>query len=167
MSDGKQRTALDMLQRSHDRLRERLAELRSAAAALTRGVDTDGAVQVTLEVLDHLERSVTRHERDEEQSVFAHLPDNPALGALRDQIEREHRQHEVLHQRLADLVAPWPGRDPLPAEAIALTNLCHQLAAAYDRHMALEERELFPAIQALPLKTRMAIRDDMRDRRGH
>lgn len=167
MSDGKRRTALDMLQRSHDRLRERLAELRSAAAALTRGVDTAGAVQVTLEVLDHLERSVTRHERDEEQSVFAYLPHNPALGALRDQIEREHRQHESLHRRLRDLVAPWDQRDPRPAEAIALTNLCHELAAAYDRHMAVEERELFPAIRALPLKTRMIMRDEMRERRGH
>jgi iron-sulfur cluster repair protein YtfE (RIC family) len=167
MSDGKRRTALDMLQRSHDRLRERLAELRSAAAALTRGVDTRAAVAVTLEVLDHLERSVTRHEQDEEQSVFAHLPDNPQLGALRDQIEREHRRHESLHARLRELIWPWRGRDPQPAEAIALTGVCHELAAAYDRHMALEERELFPAIRALPLKTRMRIRDEMRERRGH
>lgn len=167
MSSGKQRTALEMLQRSHDRLRERLAELRNAAAALAGDGDDRAAAEVTLEVLDHLERSVARHEQDEELSVFAHLSSRPELADLLDQIEREHRQHEALHARLRELVWPWRGRDPQPAEAVALTGLCRELAAAYDRHLALEERELFPAIGQLPASVRTLIRDDMRGRRGH
>ena len=62
-----------MLERSHRRLEERLADLTRAAGDIVRERAEAGAIEQVDAVLDYLERSAARHETDEEESLFLRL----------------------------------------------------------------------------------------------
>jgi hemerythrin-like domain-containing protein len=127
-----------MLLRCHRRLEERLAELEGAA-----GLDRDEARAVAGEVLGFLDRAVARHEADEEQSLFPRLTFEPKLAPLLERLAREHAEQARVVERL---------RGALENDALdppALTALARELRGAYDRHVAVEESELFPAARAL------------------
>ncbi len=84
------RDPLDQLVSSHRRLEERLAELADAARALADEDQRDEARAVIDDVLAFLERSVTRHEHDEEASLFPRLGAVPGLGEVLDRLREEH-----------------------------------------------------------------------------
>lgn len=144
-----------MLRSSHQRLEERLAEL--AMAADEGG---EAAREVALGVLGFLERSVTRHERDEEESLFPRLAAVPALAALAARLQEEHRAHEALHAELGRWAEAGEGR---------LGDIVTRLLRAYREHAELEETQLFPAAEALldgPQKVAMHAEMDARRGRG-
>jgi len=147
----------EQLLRSHRRLEERLEDLRRAAADL----DGPNHVEARAYIDDSvrwLERSVGRHELDEEQSLFPRLRAHVGLVGLLDKLEREHREHERLHQAL---------RDSAGKPAAEVSAVVRELAAAYRVHIDDEERELFPAARPLlDEAARAAMLAEMDARRG-
>ena len=55
-----------------------------------------------LDVVAYFERSVARHEEDEERSLFPRLAPL-GHGPLMAQLERAHRDHERMQREIADL----------------------------------------------------------------
>jgi iron-sulfur cluster repair protein YtfE (RIC family) len=150
------RDPFEQLEASHRRLEERLAEL-GAAATAPAGGGREAALGTVEAVLDYFDRSVTRHEADEEQSLFPRLRAHPELAATLDMLEREHREHERLH---ADLREGY--QDPC-----YLAELAGKLATAYRAHILEEERILFPAARRLLTEADLAaMAAEMEARRG-
>ena len=147
------RHPLDQLARSHERLREQLAELEALGQA----------PELDRDALDDLvawfEGPCARHEADEEESLFprlrrADVDDN--MRALLGRLAREHRAHTQLHSRLAGV-----------RTTADLVGVAAAMADAYREHMALEERDLFPAARAkLGAVDLEAISAEMDARRG-
>ena len=148
---------LRMLEKSHRRLSENLALLRDAVANLPGAA----AVEAVREVAEFISRTVTRHERDEEQSLFPRLRADGDLAPLLAELEAEHRAHELLHQELFDLA-----EDDRP-DAQSLQDLSRRLDAAYERHVELEESRVFPAARAALSEADLAaMAEEMQARRG-
>src|SRR5437868_3485268 len=112
------RDPFEMLERCHRRLEEELQAL-----------VMEPARDVADRVLEFLDRAVKRHELDEEQSLFPRLP---SLAPLLAELETQHRQQQKM---IDDLRA---AEDEKAIQVLALA-----LQAAYARHIAVEERELF------------------------
>jgi hemerythrin-like domain-containing protein len=132
-----------MLERCHRRLEEEL-----------QAVVMEPARDVAERVLEFLDRTIKRHELDEEESLFPRLP--PSLAPLIAELTAAHRRHEQLIQHLRE------AREEKGTQVTAMA-----LQAAYARHIALEERELFPAAKAaLDEAARASMADEMQTRRG-
>src|SRR5579884_1113299 len=135
-----------MLERSHRRLEERLADLETADEGIAR------------DVAEFFDRAVRRHEDDEERSLFPRLSGHEALLAA---LSAEHRAHERLHAELRDIIAHWDDKKS------QLPDLVKRLRKAYDEHILREERELFPAARAvLVTAEQAAMLREMDERRG-
>jgi hemerythrin-like domain-containing protein len=146
-----------MLEKSHRRLQENLEQLREAVLGLPHPM----AAESVREVAEFVARTVARHERDEEQSLFPRLSDRAELAALCAELEREHKEHEGLHAELFALAEA----DPLNAPRLA--DLSRRLDAAYEKHVELEETRLFPAAQAILGQADLsAMAEEMQARRG-
>lgn len=145
---GERRSALDMLTRSHERLAATMVDMARAAA---KGDD-----EAFAEALAYLRGPALRHARDEEDSVFPRLR---AAGhrALIERLTREHASHARATEDIA--VAHESG------DRIALKRLIAELAAEYREHSRIEEKELWPAIAALPAQELEAARREMQARR--
>src|SRR5919198_6186334 len=77
--------AIEMLERSHRQVEERLAQLQRACSAIVRERGGAGELAAIDDALAYLERSAARHEEDEEESLFPRLrrtPGGPDLAAL-------------------------------------------------------------------------------------
>lgn len=159
------RGALDMLERSHRRLEQRLADLIMAAEAVAQGEPGDHLAAID-EVLEFLERSATRHEVDEEGSLFPRLRRHLALSPLLETLTSEHARHHRLHGELRDLRRRLgPGRLD-PTDGARLADLAGQLDRAYRLHIEREEAELLPAARAhLSADELSAMLDEMDERR--
>lgn len=137
------RDPFDMLERSHRRLEEELQTL-----------VMEPAPDVAARVLDFLDRAVKRHEEDEEASLFPRLPE--LFAPLVRELEAQHVEQRRLVEKL---------RGAGDEKAIQVAALA--LQAAYARHIATEEKQLFPAARnALDEAARNAMGDEMQARRG-
>ncbi|HEY2747501.1 MAG TPA: hemerythrin domain-containing protein [Polyangia bacterium] len=126
------RDPFEMLERCHRRLEETLATLGGATPAR----------QALDEALAFIDRAMARHERDEEESLFPRLARVPQLAPLLDRLTVQHRDQAALVDELRALMDA-----PRPDEA-RLADVVARLDAAYRAHLAIEERELFPAAKA-------------------
>lgn len=140
-----------MLHRSHERLRERLEDLSIAAEQRDyEGIDA---------VLGFFERSVARHEADEERSLFPRLARQRALEAIVATLKSQHEEQADLVQTLGFQL------DARDDRGIEMT--VKSLRASYEEHIAIEERDLFPAaIAALSAEEKAAMHAEMNERRG-
>ncbi|HZL95110.1 MAG TPA: hemerythrin domain-containing protein [Vicinamibacterales bacterium] len=92
-----------------------------------------------------------KHTADEEESLFPRLRDSPDPAAaaammLVDRLEHEHDQADGHHAAVAVLVQRWLAEDRLsPSEARELRERLAQLQVLYQRHIMLEDEQLFPA----------------------
>ncbi len=126
-------------------------------AAHDRDIETAG------DVCAFFARQVRRHEEDEERSLFPRLEANAALHAVLGRLSREHREHEVVHARLEEVVAGRFEGD-VWAELAAIADL---LTRAYRAHIEEEETHLFPAARELLSSDALeAISTEMAARRG-
>jgi hemerythrin-like domain-containing protein len=158
---------LDLLERSHRRLEERLAVLQSAASAIVR--ERAGVTELTAidSVLGFLERSAARHEEDEEESLFPRLRGVPELRPLLDDLAADHLLHRHLLKQLRSLHSGWPETGPDASDGAALAILANELTRAYRTHIEREERELMPAArERLGPAEREGIRIEMSKRRS-
>lgn len=159
------RDAMEMLERCHHQLDQRLSALREAARALASG-GTEDDVDAVHEVLRFLERAGVRHVDDEELSLFPRLAGHEPVAAVIETLRAQHRQHEHLHAELSEL-APALMLPCAPEVAAAMTSIADRLAAEYAAHIELEERELMPAARAVLDEPALeAMRAEMQGRRG-
>lgn len=123
--------------------------------------------------LRYFREAAPKHVADEEQTLFPRLrsldrPEMKALFARVDSLEREHSQPEKSHTEVDRLGQTWLASGSLPpTEAARFSGLVAELADLYREHIAVEERELFPAAGALLGKPqRDAMGSEMAARRG-
>jgi len=119
-----------MLERCHRRLEETLESL------------AEPSRQALDEALMFIDRSVKRHEDDEEKSLFPRLVRVPQLAPLLDRLTVQHRDQAAAIEDLRALLE-GPRLDPVLAREVV-----RRLREAYAEHITLEEKELFPAARA-------------------
>ena len=143
------RDPFEMLERCHRRLEETLDRLRTPSR------------QSLDEALAFVDRAVRRHEDDEEQSLFPRLVRVPQLAGLLDRLTVQHRDQSALVEELrASMAAASP-------DEARLRDVVARLDAAYREHIAVEERELFPAAKAaLDADNLGGMASEMEARRG-
>ena len=151
------RDSLDRLMSSHRRIEERLEELDRIARA--------GEGRAALEeAIREIERSAGRHEEDEEASLFPRLAGEAGIAGAIARLREEHEEQRRLH---ADLRAIVGGPAAESGSEGEVTAGIARLRAAYARHIALEEQEVFPAARrALGAGDLEAISGEMEERRG-
>jgi hemerythrin-like domain-containing protein len=122
--------------------------------------------------LRYFTMAAPKHTADEEQSLFPRLRasgDPAAAQALEllDGLEHDHDTADEHHARVDTLVRRWLADDRLDPDASAeLRERLKQLQALYDRHIAIEDRELFPAAaRVLPATDIQQIGREMATRR--
>ena len=101
--------------------------------------------------LQYFRTAAPRHTADEEESLFPRLraSDDPnaaralaTIGGLED----DHNQANAHHDAVDTLVQRWLNAGTLaPAESAELGERLSRLRALYQRHIAVEDQELFPA----------------------
>lgn len=156
---GKQKSAFDMLSRSHRRLEEETAGLCDTLA----GDMTEESCFIVEDALSFLARSGKNHMADEEETLFGRLSGQDGLIA---RLTEEHRQQEALLAELKAAVEAWPARPPSAEQAAAALALAKDLAAAYEAHTALEDADLLPLIASLDEATKQEMASEMQARRG-
>ena len=129
--------AFGMLKNSHRRLRERLLELTQAVS----GPIDDAARNTIDDVLNFFGRAVVRHEADEEATLFPRLVGDLSLAPICARLAKEHAVQAELSEGLG---YAFDARDD-----DTLRRLANDLRASYERHLACEEDELFPAAELL------------------
>jgi hemerythrin-like domain-containing protein len=119
---------------------------RSDAPALTSAERADLEAAVT-----YFSSAAPKHTADEEESLFPRLRASADPGARRiletiAGLERDHTEADERHRAVDAAVRRWLADGALDPNA--LTGLRRHLAALrsiYDAHIAIEDRELFPA----------------------
>ena len=123
--------------------------------------------------LRYFREAAPKHTADEEESLFPRLrvADPGAAQALFERIdalESDHQTAVKLHAEVDVMGQAWLDRGTLsPGEASHLRALLTQLARLYERHIALEDTEVFPsAARTLSASDCLAIGLEMAARRG-
>jgi iron-sulfur cluster repair protein YtfE (RIC family) len=137
--------AFAMLDSSHRRLEERVADLLKAAGAIARGRGRATHLDTIAEVLDYFDRAAVRHEADEEESVFPRL-DKRKSARLVTTLTKEHKMHRKLIKKLRTVFSNFTS-EPTATEGAALLRMATELDAAYRGHIDLEEAELMPVMR--------------------
>jgi hemerythrin-like domain-containing protein len=148
---------------------------------MRRVVEQTRGATLSPEQCGHLEAALRyfavaapRHTEDEEASLFPRLRRSADAGAREavakiDALEADHRHAESLHAEAERLCRRWiDSGGPLPADqAWRLGQCLDELRALYARHLAVEDREVFPvAAQALPREDLRRLGAEMAARRG-
>lgn len=163
--------AADLLLECHERIR-RFAGLARALATWPDPTPQDVSAAAA-RVLRYFEQALPLHVRDEEESVRPRLLAAASsipfdgLAAALEVMAREHDEHEPL---LASLLPRWRALVDDPARLAALREDLARDAAAleeqFERHLALEERLVIPAVRALPPAEAASIVAELRARRA-
>jgi hemerythrin-like domain-containing protein len=114
-----------------------------------------------------------RHTADEEESLFPRLRsiDTPAIReafAKIEDLEADHRQAEAKHREVDTIGRRWLADGHITnKEAAQLSALLTGLSRLYDRHLDVEEGEIFAIARAvLPEFEKEALGQEMARRRG-
>lgn len=164
---------IGLLTDCHRRIEKFLGAL-LAVAATRRGTELDDRDRDAMEKsLRYFRNAAPWHTADEEHSLFPRLreTDDPNVQRLLnkvDALEADHRAAEKGHQQVDALVQRWLDKHTLPEDAVnQLIDVLTQLQASYQRHIAIEDNEVFPlASQALSPVQLQAMGREMADRRG-
>jgi len=156
----------------------RRIEMFLRALLAVAGQSSDGTL--TAEQRDALEKSLAyfrdaapKHTADEEQSLFPRMRRvesaevHDALAQV-EALEREHRVADELHARVDKIGRQWLATGSLlPAELASLRTALAELKKIYDRHIAIEDEQVFPlAKKVLAPEEQKAVGEEMAARRG-
>lgn len=150
--DGDEHRArvMERFDNCHRRIETVLAEIEMEMDRATGSVD---------EIIDRArsfaERTIARHEDDEEQSLFPRASRIAEARDVVEQLRRDHREQHAMWSQLADATDR--------ASAIALVRA---LASSYARHLRHEEEALVPLLGGLTPEEWQSVDDEMRARRG-
>jgi hemerythrin-like domain-containing protein len=164
---------IGMLGDCHRRMERFLAVIQTLASR-HQGAALNEQEQNSLAAsLRYFREAAPKHTADEEESLFPRMraAGPAAVRALFDRIdalETDHRTAVKLHAEVDTLGQSWLNRGQLsPREASQLEALAGRLAILYQRHIALEDTEVFPtAAEILSPSDRQAIGSEMAARRG-
>lgn len=164
---------IGMLEDCHKRILFFLKNLIKVAAEAAPG-PLDPAHRVTLEkALKYFRESAPRHTADEEESLFPRLRkmEGPRIGELFariDSLENEHRWADQQHFDVDTICRDWlaTGVCP-PSDRAQLQTILGDLLGFYERHIRIEESEVFTAARELLSESgKESIGQEMAHRRG-
>jgi len=164
---------LGLMSDCHRRI-EKFLNILVTVADRARGGELDSSQQEGLDVaLRYFRMATPLHNADEEQSLFPRMRavnDSRVRDALAQiqALEADHRVAEAAHAEVDRLGCRWLGQGILPVEdATRLLELIHNLRATYARHIAIEDREVFPlAAETLDSALLQQVGLEMARRRG-
>ncbi len=123
--------------------------------------------------LRYFREAAPKHTLDEEESLFPRLrlhKDGESLTAfaLLDGLHADHLEAEIKHQRVDDLGCAWIADERLsPDNARIFIGLLKELRVTYEKHIAVEDNQLFPLAARILDRTELeAIAQEMAARRG-
>jgi hemerythrin-like domain-containing protein len=164
---------LGLLSDCHRRI-ESFLNVLNRVAARAGGRPLSGEERDALEkALQYFRNSAPKHTADEENSLFPRLRalDNPiaqsSLASL-TALESDHVAAAADHEVIDSLGRLWLENCILPpAEHDRLNLVLNRLSAMYERHITLEDSELFPlAEKVLRTEDLESIGREMAERRG-
>lgn len=163
---------LGLLSGCHRRI-ERFLDLLVRVVRQTRGGKLDGEHREALgTALGYFKNAAPKHTLDEEESLFPRLraagSDASQAFELLDGLHNDHQRAEEMHQEVERLVEGWLAEETLSKEmSERLSGLLDDLEAIYQRHIAIEDQQLFPlASRVLPRTEIDQIGREMAARRG-
>lgn len=163
LRSGDTSDAIDLLLGCHARIRHFTTMARHLAAP---GAPREQIPAAATAVYRYYKIALPLHEADENQSVYPRLRAAAPPGALADANQAMVDQHVGIDRIVADLLPQWEGLAEHPEAAPLTADLARQLDAAWQEHLELEERLIFPALRThLSLQDRTAIRQEMVARR--
>jgi hemerythrin-like domain-containing protein len=123
--------------------------------------------------LRYFREAAPNHTRDEEESLFPrmcasnNMKVRAALAAL-DDLEADHDKAEKAHAEVETLARRWLSEGRLSIrDAERLSQLLDDLKKTYDRHIAVEDSDIFPlAGRVLQKSDLAAVGREMAARRG-
>jgi len=162
---------LELLSDCHRRIEMFLGILGAIAKCVDRA-PSEEARRALDSALRYFREAAPKHTADEEQSLFPRLRRvrsasiEAALSKI-DELEREHHWAETLHKEVDDLGRRYLNRGKLSSdEAGKFRQHVDSLSGMYERHISIEDRDLFPVAQeALPQADKLAIAEEMAKRR--
>lgn len=123
--------------------------------------------------LRYFREAAPRHTQDEEESLFPRMRSAATPGCRKalDQLARLESDHQTAvegHVMVEQLGRQWLNAGQLStSETGLLANILNRLRATYDRHIAIEDQEVFPvAGRVLTSSEIEAIGREMARRRG-
>lgn len=164
---------IELLIDCHRRIERFLAVLMNVAAQANGGPMTSEQRREWEQALDYFQNAAPRHTADEEESLFPRLrrlnqPEiEPALAEIQE-LEADHEQAAEWHQIVDQLGRRWLSETVLArSDAEGLNRALADLSQLYSRHIAVEDRSLFPVAAAVLTGTEKAnIGNEMAHRRG-
>lgn len=157
-------TLVDMLLDCHARIRSFIAL--AGTAARERAASEEEIAEACRAVEVYFREALPLHVEDEEQSILPRLQgQTPSLDACLALMHREHGEHVSQLDALLAACAQLRSQ-PRDAQGRARLEACaQQLAADFERHLALEEGEVFTAVGNLAPALQSAIIAEIRERR--
>ena len=162
---------LGLLNDCHRRIERFLATL-ARVHQLREGGKLEPADRAPLEnALAYFRDAAPRHTADEEDSLFPRLrsaPDAESAFERLDALEEDHKIAGRDHRTIDAIFRRWLEQGELPAgESRELGEALARLSALYARHIAVEDRELYPlARKLLGPHELAAVGSEMAARRG-
>ncbi len=164
---------IGLLTDCHRRIEQFLSVLVQVAAQANGG-PLAAEQRVPMETaLRYFRDAAPKHTADEESTLFPRLrlcdrPELQAAFARMDALEQDHILAGRGHAEVDRLGERWLADGSLPpADAERLSLVLAELSGLYRDHIAIEERELFPAASlALAEADRVSIGVEMANRRG-
>jgi iron-sulfur cluster repair protein YtfE (RIC family) len=144
---------VDLLAACHERIRKFSAM--ACAVAKGQGPDMRDVREAAGAVKRYFAEAFPLHVADEEELI------EPVV-ALPAKIHDDHLAHAPAIDRLVAMCASVEAGGPVPGD---LAPLAETLRKELDEHLSIEERDVFPAIRALPDDMRARLREGIRARR--
>ena len=142
---------LGLLSDCHRRIEHFLRVLVAVASEAAGGSLTPQHRSALEGALRYFRVAAPKHTADEEISLFPRLRSSadPALRAALASLERlehDHDEAEAHHAAVENLVGQWLRNDSLESADLGeLRNHLARLDALYQRHIAVEDQDVFPA----------------------
>jgi hemerythrin-like domain-containing protein len=166
---------LGLLRDCHRRI-EHFLEVLIRVCQGVMGGPLQAGERVALEkALDYFRNSAPKHTADEENSLFPRLREwareparaQPALECLAG-LEGDHEAAARDHEIVDALGRRWLEEGSIGADSLReMQQALDRLARRYERHIAIEDQELFPlSAQALLPKQLAEVGREMAERRG-
>jgi hypothetical protein len=149
------------LRECHARIRSSLAEAQAIVDSFGTAIAPSRRAQSARNVRRYFTLGLPLHAADEDVSIVPRVG-RAALTSLAG-------EHVLIDQCVDELALDWQiiGREgAAPSDLARHRALVEKLTGLLIGHLELEEREMFPAIEALPWAERAAIVREMRVRRA-
>ncbi len=161
---------IGMLKDCHRRI-ERFLKILCVVADRAQGrALTDEETVAVKAALQYFREGGTRHNADEEESLFPRLRAESATDQQKElaRLENDHRCADHLHSQIENFYSAWISTGQLnPSDGERLRSAAEQLKHLYDEHIQAEETMVFPyAVQRLDTRAIAAIGLEFRARRA-